>query len=426
MNDGPNLISGQYKLPERFVPGLKHVICVLSGSPSRVSHSSSESLSISSRFLSQNSAGSRTVAPLPSRGGGAEVKARPLVSEVRPLMEQNQNQTQDRRVSWNHDSTQKQNQDRFQSQNRLDQDQTQPPQQGTAELEEEETSSAQQAHRPSLLKKVQTGSESRRNLGPTARAAASHLNSSSGLRKAQSVQSLLTDTGTQETQVTPNRRLSTQTKIFSSRPSGDSSHPTRDVPSQMLLSPQMPLPLQRPTTLPSSPRRPPSTAPPLQRPSPASPRSPQQEAVTPRKSSSSSSSTASAPRSYMSPTASSMAKMSRSVSVGDGLNISEPSEGPSVTSSSSMAATITASSQVSGSSPDDSAPDQRQMAVVLSEAFRAMRAELDCLPLSTPSILGVEGGLGGVGEVKTAALLEEYSLLLLQAVHRRVSERNTE
>lgn len=122
------------------------------------------------------------------------MKARPLVSEVRPLMEQNK--TQERRVSWNHDPTQKQNQDQLQSQNRTDQDQTQPPQQGTGELEEEETSSAQQAYRPSpLKKKVQTGSESRRNLGPTARAAASHFNSSSGLRKAQSVQSLLTDTG---------------------------------------------------------------------------------------------------------------------------------------------------------------------------------------------------------------------------------------
>lgn len=61
------------------------------------------------------------------------------------------------------------------------------------------------------------------------------------------------------------------------------------------------------------------------------------------------------------------------------------------------------------------------MAVVLSEAFQAMRAELDCLPLGPPSMLGVEGGLGGVGEEKTAALLEEYSLLLLQAVHRRVN-----
>lgn len=77
--------------------------------------------------------------------------------------------------------------------------------------------------------------------------------------------------------------------------------------------------------------------------------------------------------------------------------------------------------QVSGSSLNDSAPDQRQMAVVLSEAFQAMRAELNCLPLGAPSMLGVEGGLEGVGEVKTAALLEEYSLLLLQAVHRRLN-----
>lgn len=145
------------------------------------------------------------------------MKARPLVSEVRPLMEQNQNRAQDRRVSWNQDQTQKQNQDQIsslqdqvQSQIRTNQDQTQPPQvgnqnqQGTDQLqirvEEEETSSAQQAHRPTpLKKKVQTAVESRRNLGPTARAAASHLNSSSGLRKAQSVQNLLTDTGNTQT-----------------------------------------------------------------------------------------------------------------------------------------------------------------------------------------------------------------------------------
>lgn len=77
--------------------------------------------------------------------------------------------------------------------------------------------------------------------------------------------------------------------------------------------------------------------------------------------------------------------------------------------------------QVSGSSSDDSASDQHHMTLLLSEAFQAMRAELDSLPLSAPGMLGEEGGLGGVGEVKTAALLEEYSLLLLQAVHRRVN-----
>lgn len=483
-----------------------------------------------------------------------ETKARPLVSEVRPLMEENQNRSQDRRVTWNQDQTQKmkQNQtsslqDQVQSQDRKDQDQTPSSQignqiqQGTDQQHSqvEEEGAVQQTHRPSpLKKKFQTTVESKRSLGPTARAAASHLNSSSGLRKSQSVQSLLSDTG--------DSSLST-------------SCPSRDVPSQLLLPPQ------RPTTLPSSPRRPPSIAPPPQRPSPvASPRSPQQETVTapsaittPRKSSSSSS-TPVASRSYMSPTASSMAKMSRSVSVGDGLNIPESSEDPAVTSLSTAAVTsssqvkdtppplvavvpsiaalathphaavvpvVVASSsslgnhgnqvgpaprglqarvpgssrplpdkpslaslssssrpppvsvspltaprqeeephtaagssgsleqrddadqpisvetcraltnelqscfkrathlyrKVSGSSHNDSTPDQHQMAVVLSEAFQAMRAELDSLPLGAPSMLGVEGGLGGVGEVKTAALLEEYSLLLLQAVHRRIN-----
>ncbi|TDG98507.1 hypothetical protein EPR50_G00200930 [Perca flavescens] len=254
-----------------------------SGSPSKASHSSSESLSISSRFLSQNAAGSRTVIPLPSRtsgGGGEGVKARPLVSEVRPLMEQNR----DSRVSWkpdhtlkqsldqthkqnqdqthkqspdqankqNQDQTHKQNQDKTQQSpdqtQKQNQDQTQKQNQDQTHKQNpdqteqgwdrlqgriEGEGAAQQAHRPSpLKKKVQTSLESRRNLGPVARAAASHLNSSSGLRKAQSVQNLLTDTG----------------------------------------SPPLPL------------------APPA------------------------------ASRSYMSPTASSKAKMSRSVSVGDGLN----------------------------------------------------------------------------------------------------------
>lgn len=74
---------------------------------------------------------------------------------------------------------------------------------------------------------------------------------------------------------------------------------------------------------------------------------------------------------------------------------------------------------MSGSSSDESALDQHQMSRVLSEAFQAMKAELDALPLGMLAAEG--GGLGGVGEVKTAALLEEYSLLLLQAVHRRIN-----
>ncbi|XP_047193722.1 mitogen-activated protein kinase-binding protein 1 isoform X4 [Scophthalmus maximus] len=516
-----------------------------SGSPSRASHSSSESLSISSRFLSQSSSGSRAVVPLPTRTGGEE-KVQPLVSEVRPLMEQNQNRTKDGELSLNQDQSSPL-QDHIQSQNETNQDQSQPPQvksriqqsadQLQNQVKEEETPLAVQAQWPSPLKK-----ESKRNLGLTARAAASHLNPTSGLRKAQSVHNLLSDTG--------------DPSLSTSRPSGDAP-------------PQLLLPLQRPTTLPSSPRRPPSsTSLPHQRPSPASPRSPKQEtagalcaATVPRKSSSSSSSAPSASRSYMSPTTSSMAKMSRSISVGDGLNIPEPSEDAMVTlslsssevkdtppplfamvpsnaalaapphaavvpvvaspsSSSSLGnygnqtappprslqarvpgssrplpdkpslASFSPSSKAPGSSSStsrplpvsvspltpprqeeepqtppgvsaeqrddadqpisvercraltnelrscfhrathlyrmvsgsytDSAPDRRQMAVLLSEAFQAMRAELDSLPLSSPSMLGEQGGLGGVGEVKTAALLEEYSLLLLQAVHRRI------
>lgn len=77
--------------------------------------------------------------------------------------------------------------------------------------------------------------------------------------------------------------------------------------------------------------------------------------------------------------------------------------------------------QVSASCNESSTSDQHQMAVLLSEAFQAMRTELECLPMDAPSMLGGHGKLAGVGEVKTAALLEEYSLLLLQAVHKKIN-----
>ncbi|XP_041668379.1 mitogen-activated protein kinase-binding protein 1-like [Cheilinus undulatus] len=468
-----------------------------SGSPRRTCHSSSESLSMSSRFLSQSAPGSRFDPRLPSRHttGGDGARVPPPVSEVRPLMEKDQ----DSRPSWQQEQP-GMPAELVRPQPRTNQDQTDPHQ----------------------------------NQGPTQGAAIKiNLTSSqsnlvsSGLRKTQSVQSLLTNTG-DPSLTTPSSRLS------------------RDVPPQLLLPPQ------RPTTLPSSPRRPPAIAPPLQRSGPASPKSsvPDTTATssagsTLRKSSPSPS--CHSPRSYMSPTASSMAKMSRSVSVGDGLNdslegvlvtSSTPSSHPKetttplvtvvpsnaaqatppqaavipvvVSSSSchgnygnqtspgprSLQARVAASNRplpdklslatlsssprhppvsvlplnpprqeeepqtptreepgdpteepisiescrnltnelqscfrrathlfrkVSGSSSSDSATDQHQMAVVLSEAFQAMRAELDSLPLKTPSMLGGEGVLGGLGEVKTAALLEEYSLLLLQAVHRRAN-----
>ncbi|KAM6912799.1 mitogen-activated protein kinase-binding protein 1 [Xenentodon cancila] len=509
-----------------------------SGSPSRASHSSSESLSISSRFL-QNSSSSRTVLPLPTRSsesGGGDVKARPLVSEVRPLMDANQSKTQDRRTLWNQDqSSSVQDQTLTQNGNRQDQSQPlhiqnqnlQDPHQLLL-LEGQEGSSGQPAPQPSSLKKkVQTTVvDPKRNMGLVARTMTSQLNP--GLQKARSVHSLLADTG-------------------------DSSDPP---PTPR---PSKEVPPQRPTTLPSSPRRPLSTALPTQRPGPTSPRSPQQEttAATFRKSSSTFPS-ALIPRSYMSPTASSMAKISRSVSMGDSLNIAESIEDrsgtsplsgvtassqvketppplvavvhsttaqatpphaavlPVVVSSSSSSLSVVSqgnraappcrsfqaripgssrplpdkpslecfsptsksSSSVSpltapqleeeepqspeeGSSEDtddpdqpvslescralanelqscfkrathlyrkvsscssqDSAPNQCQMSLLLSEAFQNMRAELDSLPISSPSMLGVEGGLGGMGEVKTAALLEEYSMLLLQAVHRKIN-----
>lgn len=168
--------------------------------------------------------------------------------------------------------------------------------------------------------------------------------------------------------------------------SGDSSvsqvtcHRSRDVSSQVLLPPQ------RPSTLPSSPRRPLSTAPPIQRPSPASPRSPQQEAVTlttPRKSSS----TVVVPRTYMSPTASSMAKMSRSVSVGDGLN--ETSEDPAVTSSIVSSAVATTSSEIKESLP-------LQVAVVSSNAVLTTPPHAAVIPVV---VLGVpmSSSLGNMG-----------------------------
>ncbi|KAM4541274.1 mitogen-activated protein kinase-binding protein 1 [Fundulus diaphanus] len=499
-----------------------------SGDPSRTHHGSSENLSISSRFLSQNSSGSRADFPPPmwtNHGGVGEVKAGPLLSGVRPPMDGSQTQTREKQ-SLDHDKASKTDQDQSQLPHAQNQSGLQGERTGTTDL-------------PSLLskisaqkEKVQTSVEPRGNHDLEVTLASSRL--TSGLKKAQSVHSLLVG-------------------------SGDSSD------SQPVFCPSKEdLPPQRPTTLPSSPRKPLSTAQCLPKPSAISPRSPQQESApaTPRKSSSSSLTT-SAPRSYMNPTASFMAKMSRSVSIGDNLHISEPAEDPAVAppspapqikdtalpplpvahsnaslttpqhaaiapvvissstslslsagsygnrpapasrilqarvpgsscplpdklsldsfspsskatgSSSEQSSLVSVSAvipprqgeepltragtggdiiddpdepvsletckaltselqrcfkrathlyrKVSGSSSDDRSPSQCQMSLLLSEAFQAMRAELDSLPRGTPSMQGLEGGLGGVGEVKTAALLEEYSLLLLQAVHRKIN-----
>lgn len=193
----------------------------------------------------------------------AEVKARPLVSEVRPL-NQDQNQGQDRRVSWSQDQVSQQT-----TQTRLNEK--------AAPQEEEEAVKNSWDQRPSPLKKTRGG----RGQGPVGVATALPA-----LRKAQSVQSLSTGSGSD----------------IGANPS--------------------PTPPQRPTTLPSSPRKPTSLVPPPQRPSPVPPRSPLQAAPSP---------------SYMSPTASFMAKVSRCSSLGDGLHLDPPEE-PSVTSTSSNSA----------------------------------------------------------------------------------------
>lgn len=99
--------------------------------------------------------------------------------------------------------------------------------------------------------------------------------------------------------------------------------------------------------------------------------------TTPRKSSSSTS-TPLAPRSYMSPTASSMAKMSRSVSMGDGLN--EPAEDPTVTSSS----VTSSSSQVKETSPP-------VVAVVPSNAALSVPPHAAVIPVVASSSLSNQG-----------------------------------
>ncbi|XP_077394501.1 mitogen-activated protein kinase-binding protein 1 isoform X2 [Festucalex cinctus] len=336
---------------------------------SRTAHSSNESLSMSSRFLSQNSAHSRTVV----KSDGTETKSHPAVVEVR---------------------------DRDSNLTRT------PNPTGCCQAEEEE--------------------EQKKN-----------LEASAGKKEADL------------------RRIA--------------GGPGGVIP-------------QRPTSLPSAPRRTPATTPPPQSLATASPKSPQRTAGTmtlPRKCPAPS---AAGPRSYMSPTASSAAKMSRSASLGDALNrvgltvgagpcqapptvasfltpgcqgnqagplprlllpdkpsigAATPSGPPptpcgpqddadpaaSVESCRALAnqmlscfkRTTHLYRKVSGACTEDDGDCERgQMAGVLSEALRAMRAELQSLPLGPGALAGTEE------QVRTVALLEEYSTLLLQAVHRKL------
>nr|XP_061837712.1 mitogen-activated protein kinase-binding protein 1 [Nerophis lumbriciformis]XP_061837713.1 mitogen-activated protein kinase-binding protein 1 [Nerophis lumbriciformis] len=71
--------------------------------------------------------------------------------------------------------------------------------------------------------------------------------------------------------------------------------------------------------------------------------------------------------------------------------------------------------KMSASCSEDSTPEHSHMTQHLSEALQAMRAELESLPLRSGG-----GLLEAAGQERTAALLEEYSLLLLQAVNRKL------
>uniref|UniRef100_A0A1A8V9E4 Mitogen-activated protein kinase binding protein 1 n=1 Tax=Nothobranchius furzeri TaxID=105023 RepID=A0A1A8V9E4_NOTFU len=447
-----------------------------SGSPNRTSHSSSESLSISSRFLFKASGGSRSGWTSEGRVGG--VKAQALVSEVRPLMDGNQSWTQNQDQTVPH-------QDQSQTQSHFHHDQSKTPllqnqrqhdlNQFQVQLEGKETSSCHQPPSHLSLKKiVQTAVDPRRNPDLVVRSASSHLNA--GLQKAQSVHSLLDVSSSQQdgVAITPRKSssssltalalrsymsptASSMAKMSRSVSMGDGLHipePAEDpVPpsalgscTQVKETPPPPVAVVHsnvsqvpphvavvPVVISSSSSMGNRSAPPrsLQARVPSSSSRP-----LPDKPSLDSFSPSSKSSGLMSPTAS-VSSVAPSQQGEEPLTpagfSTDPTEDPDqpISLESCRALTNELQScfrratrlyrQVSSSSMSDSSPNHCQMAILLSDAFQAMRSELDSLPLNAPSMLGVQGGLGGVGEVKTAALLEEYSLLLLQAVHRRIN-----
>ncbi|XP_052010183.1 mitogen-activated protein kinase-binding protein 1-like [Xyrauchen texanus] len=209
-------------------------------SPTRVASNISDSMS--SKFLSQNSP-SRHAFPFHSNkssdGKTASGFVRPLISEVRPLME---NKSQGK---------------------------------------QQESQGSEKTTGQRLIQKKRTPTvDSRRLFGPVAKAAASHA-SSAGMRKAQSIHNISSEADTVQAFTRPSQEVYPQ-PLTPER--GVSSTPRRSLPTVPLTSPT--------TTLP-------------------------RDITTPTKLKA---------RSYMSPTTSSMAKMSRSVSMGDSLNVVELGE----------------------------------------------------------------------------------------------------
>ncbi|XP_073784304.1 mitogen-activated protein kinase-binding protein 1 isoform X10 [Danio rerio] len=80
----------------------------------------------------------------------------------------------------------------------------------------------------------------------------------------------------------------------------------------------------------------------------------------------------------------------------------------------------------------DSSEEQQEMSRVLSEAFEAMRDELNCLPPYTPpppkspsanAVHTLANSDPTLGDDRTLALLEQYSKLLLSAVEKRMDNK---
>uniref|UniRef100_A0A8C1GK07 Mitogen-activated protein kinase binding protein 1 n=1 Tax=Cyprinus carpio TaxID=7962 RepID=A0A8C1GK07_CYPCA len=74
--------------------------------------------------------------------------------------------------------------------------------------------------------------------------------------------------------------------------------------------------------------------------------------------------------------------------------------------------------------------EQQEMAHVLAEAFETMRDELNCLPPCTPSrspstctVRTIANSDATLGDDRTLALLEQYSRLLLSAVEKRMDNK---
>lgn len=403
-----------------------------SGSPTRASHSSSESLSISSRFLSRNPTSSRAAVPLGSRCTDGKT---PLVSEVRALME---NQDQDLDQDHKHLNQQK-------------------DQAWMEEAPEEEAPVEDCAFVPRASQFKKKSQDSKRGQGPLSRAVVSHQNSSE-LRKSKSVTSLQHDdvdpdpsssfaptlvrptTLPSTPRRPPQQETSTLPRKHSSSSVGRSyMSPTASSMAKMSRSVSIGDGLNDPDLSTSLPVAPVATVPPgnaaavpvlvssvgsvSSRPlqtrlqNKPLPDKPSLSVFTPVSKIHTVATPTPPPLSPLSsPTQEANAHMTQNHVELD-LSLESCKDLTNELQSCFRRATHLYR-QLSVSSAE--APEQSHMITVLLECFQDMKAELEGLPLG---IMGEESG--SVGEGRTAALLEEYSLLLVQAVTKRLQTQTS-